>query len=71
NMNTSGMNNYWPEQDANQTIKSHLKFPVNSQLTSNYNEMLRYYGETNTNNTNTNANPQIKRTYSNSISTFL
>ncbi|CAF0763083.1 unnamed protein product [Adineta steineri] len=69
-MNTSGMNNYWPEQDANQTIKSHLKFPVNSQLTSNYNEMLRYYGETNNNNnnnnTNTNANPQIKRTYSNS-----
>jgi hypothetical protein len=58
-MDISGATNYWHQQDVNQSTKSsHLKFPVNSQIPSQYGGVVNYYDGTNSNN-----NP-LKRPYS-------
>ncbi|CAF1136566.1 unnamed protein product [Rotaria sordida] len=57
-MDTSGKTDYWHQQDVNQATKSHLKLPVNSQVTSHYDGAVHYYEGINGNDN------QLKRSYS-------
>ncbi|CAF1553520.1 unnamed protein product [Rotaria magnacalcarata] len=59
-MDASGKADYWHQQDVNPPTKSHLKLPVNTQVTSHYDGAVHFYDGISGNNN------QLKRTYSGS-----
>lgn len=60
-MNTSGTSSYWHPQDVNQLSKTtHLQFPINHHITSQYHDTMNYYNELNS------TTNQMKRSHSGS-----